>query len=166
MWILSLIPFILQALAIGIDEAWFHRRRGLPKWERIGHPIDTLTVLLCLGFVLFIPYSKQAILPYSLLAIFSCFIVTKDEFVHKEHCPASENWLHAVLFLLHPVTLASAAIIWPVSQGIETAAWLSPWLAKRDPLKLFLEMQFAAMTLFMIYQIVYWNFIWRPRDQQ
>ena len=27
-------------------RAWFHRRRGLPRWERIGHPLDTLTIVL------------------------------------------------------------------------------------------------------------------------
>ncbi len=132
MWILSLIPFVLQAVAIGIDEICFHRRRGLPRWERIGHPIDTFSVLLCLGYVLFVPYSKEAILPYVILAIASSLIVTKDEFVHKEHCPASEQWLHATLFLLHPITLVSAALIWPASQGIETAPWLSLLLEKKE----------------------------------
>jgi len=163
MWILSLLPFILQTVAIGIDEVWFHVRRGLPRWERIGHPIDTFTVLLCMGYVLFVPYSKGALLPYALLAIFSSLMVTKDEFVHKEHCPASENWLHAILFLLHPVTFASAALIWPISQGLDGLAWTSSW--PKEPLRLFLVLQFAAMTLFMTYQIVYWNFIWKTRDQ-
>jgi hypothetical protein len=165
MWSLSLLPFFLQMVAIGIDEIYFHLKRGLPKWERIGHPIDTLTVLLCMGYVLFIPYSKGALLPYVLLSIFSSLMVTKDEFVHKEHCPASENWLHAILFLLHPVTLVSAALIWPISQGIEGLASLSSWATHREELKLFLGVQFAAMTLFMTYQIVYWNFIWKPHDQ-
>jgi hypothetical protein len=166
MWTLSLIPFVLQALAIGIDEVWFHRRRGLPRWERIGHPIDTLSVLLCLGYVLFVPYSKQAILPYALLAVFSSLMVTKDEFVHKEHCPASEQWLHAILFILHPIALLSAGLIWPASQGIETAAWISSWLAQKNFLHLFLVGEFFSMTLFMMYQIVYWNFLWAARDDQ
>lgn len=159
MWKLSLIPFVLQALAIGIDEAWFHRRRGLPRWERIGHPIDTFTVLLCMGYVLFVSYSKEAILPYALLAIFSSFMVTKDEFVHKEHCPASEQWLHALLFILHPIALLSAALIWPVSQGLEIAPWFASWLDQRETLRRFLIGQFSAMSLFMSYQIIYWNFI-------
>ncbi len=166
MWRLSLIPFALQALAIGLDEVLFHRRRGLPRWERIGHPIDTFTVLLCMGYVLFVPYSKEAILPYALLAIFSSLMVTKDEFVHKEHCPASEQWLHAVLFILHPITLLSAALIWPSAQGVETAAWLSSWLEVREFLHSFLNLQFIAMSLFMAYQVVYWNFIWKMRHDQ
>jgi hypothetical protein len=166
MWRLSLIPFALQALAIGVDEVFFHRRRGLPRWERIGHPIDTFTVLLCMGYVLFVPYSKQAILPYSLLAILSSLMVTKDEFVHKEHCPASEQWLHAILFILHPITLLSAGLIWPSAQGVETAAWLSSWLKVREFLHSFLTFQFIAMSLFMAYQVVYWNFIWKMRHDQ
>lgn len=166
MWILSLIPFALQTMAIGIDEIWFHHRRGLPRWERIGHPIDTFTVLLCMGYVLFIPYSKEAIFPYAMLAILSSLMVTKDEFVHKEHCPASEQWLHAILFLLHPIVLVAAAFIWPVSQGIETFLWLSSWLHQQAVLRSFLIIQFSAMALFMSYQIVYWNFIWKVRDDQ
>jgi len=91
MWVLTLLPFALQAVAIGIDEVWFHRRRGLPLWERIGHPIDTFTVVLCLGYILIIPYSKQAIIPYCLLAVISSLMVTKDEFVHKEEITASKQ---------------------------------------------------------------------------
>jgi hypothetical protein len=166
MWHLSLIPFALQALAIGVDEIVFHRRRGLPRWERIGHPVDTATVLLCMGYVLFVPYSKQAILPYALLAILSSLMITKDEFVHKEHCPALEQWLHALLFILHPITLLSAALIWPVSQGVESAAWLSSWIEEKEFLRSFLRLQFFAMSLFMAYQVIYWNFIWKTRDDQ
>ena len=166
MWILSLIPFVLQAMAIGFDEIWFHHRRGLPRWERIGHPIDTFTVLLCMGYVLFIPYAKEAILPYALLAILSSLMVTKDEFVHKEHCPASEQWLHAILFILHPIVLLTAALIWPAAQGIETVSWLSSWLSHKTLLHSFLSVQFSAMAIFMLYQIVYWNFIWNIRNDQ
>ena len=98
---LLVVPLVLQGIAMLVDELWFHRARSLPRWERIGHPIDTLTVLLCMSYVLFVPYSKEAVFPYAILAIISCITVTKDEFVHKQHCPASENWLHAILFLLH-----------------------------------------------------------------
>lgn len=166
MWLLTLLPFALQTVVIGFDEIWFHRRRGLPRWERIGHPIDTFTMLLCLGYVLLVPYSREAILPYALLAIGSSLMVTKDEFVHNEHCPASEQWLHALLFLLHPITLIAAAILWPVSQGIETTPWLSFLLEKKEDLHLFLMGQCVGTILFMAYQIIYWNFLWSPRDQQ
>jgi len=28
---------------MGVDEFYFHRRRGLPRWERLAHPLDTMT---------------------------------------------------------------------------------------------------------------------------
>lgn len=142
------------------DEGYFHLRRGLPRWERIGHPIDTASVLLCMGFVLFVPFSKPALFCYIACAAFSSILVTKDEFVHKEHCPASENWLHAVLFTLHPITLTSAGFMWPVTQGIEVAPWVAEWLHNSAALLLFLKVQFSVMTLFFFYQIIYWNLLW------
>lgn len=163
MWWLILIPFGLQAAAIVLDEGIFHIRRGLPKWERIGHPLDTLTVLICLGFVLWIPFSFKALLAYIALASFSSIFVTKDEFVHKHHCPASEQWLHAVLFTLHPITLAAAGLIWPIAQGIDSPLWLSSWLNQPELLLLFLYGQFGAMAIFITYQIIYWNFVWQEQ---
>src|SRR5689334_19220146 len=108
MWRLIFIPFVIQGIAIALDEICFHRKRDLPKWERIGHPLDTLSVLACLLFILFVPYSSGGVLKgYIALAIFSCLMVTKDEFVHKHHCPAAEHWLHALLFLNHPALLTA-----------------------------------------------------------
>lgn len=163
MWILSILPFALQALCMIFDEGYFHIRRGLPLWERIGHPIDTLSVLICMGFVLWVPFSKTALIIYIVLASFSSLLVTKDEFVHKEHCPGSENWLHAVLFTLHPITLASAGFMWPVVQGIEVSAWVARWLSEPEILKSFLQTQFAVMALFLVYQILFWNIVWKNK---
>jgi len=163
MWILSLLPFALQALAMVFDEGYFHIRRGLPKWERIGHPIDTLSVLLCMGFVLFVPFSRNTLMAYVILASLSSLLVTKDEFVHKHHCPAAENWLHALLFTLHPITLISAGFIWPVTQGIEVAPWIARFLKCPEELHLFLKLQFALMSFFLVYQIVFWNFVWKNK---
>jgi len=143
------------------DEGYFHIRRGLPKWERIGHPIDTASVLLCMGMVLFVPFSKAMLLVYIALAAFSCILVTKDEFVHKEHCPAAENWLHALLFTLHPITLTSAGFIWPVTQGVEVASWITNLFDDPIALSFFLKMQFGAMSVFLIYQIIFWNILWQ-----
>lgn len=163
MWWTALIPFAAQAVLILVDEYVFHIRRDLPKWERIGHPLDTLTVLLCMGYVLWVPFSKTALIFYALLAIFSSLFVTKDEFVHKEHCPAAEQWLHAVLFTFHPIVLATAGFIWPVVQGMDVTPWIANWLDNAIALKMFLFGQFAMMSCFFLYQILYWNFI---RDQQ
>lgn len=163
MWILSLIPFALQILAMIFDEGYFHIRRGLPKWERIGHPLDTLSVLTCMGFILFIPFSTSSLIVYICLAAFSSILVTKDEFVHKDHCPASENWLHAVLFTLHPITLTCAGFMWPVVQGMEVTPWIARWLDNPEQLHLFLRVQFGATALFILYQIIFWNIIWKDK---
>ena len=163
MWLLSLIPFGLQFIVMLFDEGYFHIRRGLPKWERIGHPIDTLSVLLCIGFVLFIPFSKMNLIFYIVLCSISCILVTKDEFVHKHHCPAAENWLHALLFTLHPITLACAGFMWPVVQGLEVTPWIAGWLDNKKGLHFFLQMQCIATGLFLFYQIIFWNFIWKDK---
>ena len=162
MWIFALIPFTLQALCIFADELVFHVKRGLPRWERIGHPIDTSSVLLCLGFILFVPFSPTNLKIYIGLACFSSLLVTKDEFVHKEVCPWTEQWLHAVLFSLHPVQLACAGFIWPVIEDAVVFPWISNWLGGHVPaLRLFLTAQFIAMSLFLVWQIVYWNFFYK-----
>jgi hypothetical protein len=166
MWQLSLLPFAIQAIGMFFDEGYFHIKRGLPKWERIGHPIDTLSVLFCMGIVLFVPFSSTSLAIYILAAAFSCILVTKDEFVHKHHCPSTEQWLHALLFTLHPITLACAGFMWPVIQGVEVAPWISNWLNEKETLHLFLQVQFGTMVVFIFYQIIFWNFLWKEKQAQ
>ncbi|MFN0065046.1 MAG: hypothetical protein ACKVOH_02280 [Chlamydiales bacterium] len=144
MWFFFL-PFILQSIVIPIDEFCFHWRRGLPRWERIGHPLDTCTIILCFVFTLLFPYSRKMLLFFAPLALFSAFFVTKDEFVHKECCGAKEQWLHAILFLNHPLMLISAGFLW--------ARGFIPFLA----------IQTALTTAFCIYQLIYWNVLWKPK---
>jgi hypothetical protein len=77
----------------------------------------------------------------------SCLFITKDELVHAGACSAAEHWLHAVLFILHPIVLAAVAVLWV--QGARLAI-----IAQ------------AALTLaFGCYQLVYWNFIWSRPSQ-
>lgn len=143
--LLFLLPFCLQAIAITFDEFYFHWKRGLPKWERIGHPIDTFSLLLCLLFTLFFSLSSHTLIFYIILAALSCLCVTKDEWIHKEHCPGTEQWLHALLFLNHPLVLIVLALMW-----------------KQQPLYLpFLCFQTVFVFFFFLYQLIYWNFIWR-----
>jgi len=160
MWKTSLIPFVLQAIVMCFDEFYFHVRRGLPRWERIGHPLDTLTVIVCMAYVVVVPFSSNTLFLYILLAAFSTLFVTKDEFVHKKHCPASEQWLHALLFSLHPITLAFAGFIWPVTQGVEVTSWIAFWLNNGQALRQFLILQLGAMALFLVYQVFFWNWIY------
>jgi hypothetical protein len=138
------IPLGLQALAMFFDEVYFHRRRGLTRWERLGHPLDTSTVLACFAVALFAPWSPGWVSLYVALAAFSCLFITKDEPIHARHCSPGEHWLHAVLFVLHPIVLAATAILW--MRGFRSVV-----LAQ------------AGLTLaFGAYQLLYWNLNWRP----
>ncbi|HUD01951.1 MAG TPA: hypothetical protein VMR37_06455 [Rhabdochlamydiaceae bacterium] len=153
---LIFVPFVIQAIVILLDEYIFHIKRGLPKWERIGHPLDTLSVIGCFAFVLFVPYEAGMIKYYVLTAIFSCLLITKDEFVHKHHCPAAEQWLHAILFVNHSVLLAAMGLMWPKIHGQDVFAWLPV----ADALIPFLWAQAIFAGLFFLYQVIYWNFIY------
>lgn len=163
MSLLILFPFVVQTIVIMIDEFYFHVRRGLPKWERLGHPLDTLTVLACFAFILFVPYSSFTLKIYIGMAIFSCIFVTKDEFVHKECCPASEQWLHALLFLNHPVVLTAAGLIWPFMSRVEGPSWLCGIAPIVDTVHRFLLVQTVAIALFFLYQLIYWNLVWKDK---
>lgn len=133
--------FLLQGSLMAVDEFYFHHKRGLEKWERVGHPLDTLTVLACYLFALLVPFSETALYTYVALAIFSCIFITKDEFVHAKHCPAGEHWLHAVLFVLHPILLGIVGWLW--MQGTQREL---------------LWIQLAVTGAFLLYQIVFWGF--------
>jgi len=156
-------PLIIQMLCMAADEFWFHRKRGLPRWERIGHPLDTLTVVLCLTWIICFPPERQTILVFVVLAAFSSIFVTKDEPVHKRHCSAGEQWIHAILFLLHPLVLADAGLLWP-------AIWSSPppahlWAVQYSGFERpFLFFLCALMIGFGVYQFVFWNLLWPPRE--
>lgn len=163
MWLLIFIPFCLQALLIGIDEGYFHYKRGLPKWERIGHPLDTFSWLLCLAVTIWVPFTYTARNLYIGCAIFSCLMITKDEFIHKEHCPGMENWLHALLFIVHPITLIAAGMMWPIIQNAPVFAWLHVLKDHSLSLKYFIEIQALLVFLFFVYQVIFWNFVWKKR---
>ena len=132
---------------MAFDEFHFHYRRDLPLWERIGHPLDTLSVFICLILASQSSPSASHLLAYTILALFSCVLITKDEFVHTRLCSAGENWLHSILFVLHPICLLATAVIWEegTAQKVLTA-------------------QTGVLGLYMIYQITYWNFIWKPKS--
>lgn len=145
MLILVILPLALQGIAMIVDEGWFHRRRGLPRWERIGHPIDTLSIALCLGWLVLAERTTDALWVYGALAAGSTLLVTKDEGVHARRCSAGEHWVHALLFVLHPIVLAALAVAWWRGHGGVVAG------------------QLVAVVGFLAYQIVYWN-AWRPPE--
>ena len=131
---------VIQSLLITFDEFYFHHQRKLPRWERIGHPADSLTVLACLSFLVFAERTATHEMFYIVMAIGSCIFVTKDEWVHHKFCSAEEMWLHACLFMVHPFVLISAMTEWETS-----------------PLNLIFAA--AGVFAFTVYQIVYWNFM-------
>jgi hypothetical protein len=144
---LLLVPVVLQVLATFVDELWFHRQRGLPRWERLGHPVDTLSVAAAYAWLLaHRPGEALALEVYVALAFGSCLLVTKDERVHARLCGAGEHWLHSVLFLLHPMVFASFGVIW----------WTRPELAPA-----LLGAQLALTLAWMAWQLFYWSLAWR-----
>jgi hypothetical protein len=134
------LPFIFQGICMLVDEFYFHHKRGLPRWERLGHPLDTLTVLAALGYLLLPSVNLNV---YLGLSIFSCVFITKDEFVHKEQCPALEQWLHSLLFVLHPILFLSAYLLWQENDFS------------------FLQIQTGIIVGFLFYQILRWSIPWR-----
>jgi hypothetical protein len=154
-------PFILQIAITFFDELYFHRKRGLPLWEVIGHPLDTLTVLACYAFIMIQAPTAANFNIYIGLAIFSCLFITKDEFVHHENSGAIEQWLHSVLFILHPLVLIVLGL-----------SWFSPestiFITSADSLilKTFIDYQFLMTILFLTYQTLYWSIPWKKFFQR
>lgn len=138
------LPFLLQGLIMATDEFGFHHKRGLPLWEKIGHPLDTLCTLVALSVPTFLNYSINNKKLYIILALFSCLLITKDEFIHKDICSKTEQWLHALLFIIHPITFMAAYMIWV-----------------NYPDSVFLKIQFGLVLVFMFYQIIRWSFPWK-----
>jgi hypothetical protein len=134
-----ILPWAVQGTLILCDEAIMHRKREIPRWERIGHPLDTLTVLACFAVILLREPTLGSLQLYAGLAIFSCLFVTKDEWVHAARCTPGEHWLHSMLFILHPICLGAAGVAW--------------W---HGELGLFLRIEAGLISAFLLYQIAYW----------
>ena len=126
-----------------VDEFYYHHRRGLGRWESIGHPVDTLFFLACFIYALFVNVAHMT--GFVCLAVLSTLIITKDEFVHADACPGGEQWLHALLFAIHPVALFTLYL-----------AWSKGWM-------LLIGIQTVLILLFGLYQMVYWNLINRKK---
>lgn len=134
------LPFILQGVSMFVDEFYFHEKRGLGKWERIGHPLDTVTVLACFAYLI---WGSPSEMIYVSLCAVSCLFITKDEFVHRRNCSPMEHWLHALLFLLHPICFTAAFMLWQQNDLIA------------------LKVQFSIVFIFLIYQTLRWSKKWR-----
>lgn len=159
-WIcLALVPLGVQALALFVDEFVLHYRRSLPRWERLGHPIDTCSVLGALAIPVFVNFSNMSLLCFVCAAFFSSFLVTKDEWVHARACSGLEHWLHAVLFICHPMTFVSMAFFWALR---DLPMWLPADASIVSTAEHLIRGQFVLLIGFLSYQIIYWNFV-RPK---
>lgn len=147
------LPFLLQGLVMGVDEFGFHRRRVLPRGEWIGHALDTFGFLACLACPLLLPPSAGNLGLFALLGAASCLMITKDEFIHQRLCSGGEHWVHAVLFLLHPIVLIATAGLWLSTAGTALTAVPTP-----DPAlaMAMLRGQVLGVYGFLVFQILYW----------
>jgi len=152
------ILICLHAILMFFDEFLFHRKRILPRWERIGHPFDTLFILACFFLVIFFPMTLKTISIYIIISIISSVIIIKDEPIHLKYCSKYEQILHAFLFILHPVILISLFLSWP-------SFTKSYFLILENFHSLFLKyliyFHFISATIFFFYQIIFWNFIFK-----
>jgi hypothetical protein len=140
------LPFILQAIAFVFDEFYFHWKRGLGRWEMIGHPLDTLSVILFyLSLYLLDLKTNQWIV--LLFGVFSCIFITKDEWVHSKLCKPAENWLHAVLFMVHPCCFIAA---WKIASDNLTIFGV---LESR----IFILQLVLSSVVVIAYQIIFWG---------
>lgn len=128
---------------MGADEFHFHRRRGLSRWERWGHPLDTLGLASAIALTLLVPPEPFYRWGYGFLALLSCLLITKDEWVHARECGPSEHWLHACLFILHPMVLFAVYSLWLGGSGKALSIGF-----------------LISALLFTAYQWVYWNSSW------
>lgn len=154
--VMLMTPVVLQALAMAVDEFYFHWRRGLPAWERVGHPLDTVTVLATFAYVGLTQFSQESLLLFAGLALFSCFVVTKDEFVHARLCSPGEQWLHGVLFFLHPLVFVSLGFFW-VARDVEVS-----WLEGASQIAAqFVRTSIFVLSTFLLYQASFWGLLWK-----
>lgn len=165
-----------QGLLMLVDEFYFHRRRGLGWWERLGHPIDTLSVLVCFVIATFAPLSLQMVGVYAAAAVVSCVLVTKDEWIHHRECTVGEQWVHALLFLLHPCVLIAGFVLWIdrsslllpegyIGPKVLMELWqvlsIGPWMAR-----FVLLAELVAIGLFLLFQINHYLVLGRGRRGQ
>ncbi|MEY2988940.1 MAG: hypothetical protein RJB13_2461 [Pseudomonadota bacterium] len=156
-WIgVALVPWVIQALALVVDEFHLHYKRNLPRWERIGHPLDTLTVLIAMAVPVFNTFSEGALLGFIVAGLASSLFVTKDEWIHSSACNGFEHWLHAVLFICHPMTFMSAGFFWLLRDRPSLFSHSGDGVVFAETA---LRGQFLLLSGFLVYQVIYWNFV-------
>lgn len=147
------LPFGLQGVAMAFDEFGFHSHRTVSGWEGLGHALDSAVFLACLMCPLYLTPTLPHLTLFGIMAAVSCLLITKDEFIHQRLCSGGEHWLHAALFILHPIVLFATGFLWV---GLGTSA------LARNPIALpamgasILMIQVALVAGFLAFQIVLW----------
>ena len=100
-----------------VDERVFHRLRGLDARESWGHVADSVVFAGALAPAALLAPARGAAALYALLAFVSTLLVTKDEWIHTRECQAAENWVHALMFSLHPCVLIAVGALWARGEG-------------------------------------------------
>jgi 2-polyprenyl-6-hydroxyphenyl methylase/3-demethylubiquinone-9 3-methyltransferase len=119
----------------------------------MGHALDTLVFLACLICPLLLAPEPANLRLYGMLAVLSCILITKDEFIHQRLCSGGEHWMHAVLFILHPIVLTATAFLW-ISVGTSP---LNGIPAPSLPLaRGMILLQVVLVAGFLVFQIAYW----------
>ena len=106
-----------QAALMLVDERVFHRLRRLGARESWGHVADSLLFTAALAPAALLPPTRGAAVLYAGLALVSTILVTKDEWIHTRECKAAENWVHSLLFCLHPCVLIAVGALWTRGEG-------------------------------------------------
>ena len=114
----------LQGVLMLVDEGVFHRERGLGAWESWGHVADSAFFALALAPAALAEPSRAALALYAVLGLASTLLVTKDEWIHARECGGAEQWLHALLFALHPCVLIAVGLSWTRGEGAALRASL------------------------------------------
>lgn len=128
----------LQCIAMIIDEFWFHRLRGLPRWEVWGHPVDGLVFMFPVSLAAYTQPNPLLIKLFVVLSIVSSLCVTKDEWIHTDRCSAGEQWLHSILFLIHAPLLIAIGTLWAFNWGHQSGLiYLPPLIAGTITMQLF-----------------------------
>jgi len=139
LWLLPEVHYFFLALFIQgsflfYDEVVLHRQRGLPPWERWGHPMDT--------FFFALPFVSGGV--FITLSVLSCLVILKDEWIHHGRINGTEGFCHGALFVLHPVTL-----YWGYRNLIASHQML-------------LQASSILLVTLMLTQLIYWNAIRTP----
>ena len=111
-------PFVvLQAALMIVDERVFHRARSLGEWESWGHVADSAVFAAALAPAALLAPAHGPAMLYAAGAVASTLLVTKDEWIHAGECGGAEQWLHSLLFVLHPCVFLSVAALWSRGEG-------------------------------------------------